>query len=196
MTNAAAPGSATVRSRAGDGDEDEEARLWAELERLPTPQRARNTVVTLEEEDDGGGAAAGACRKAVVDVGELCSGQRRTLLDRLVGSVEHDNERFLRKLRERIDRYVRVHAVMLIVDKLIASSCSSSGSLHFSVETGKQEFACMFDRAVRVFLHACSCSISKVCCGCTIGLVRNLTGIAYVFSFGDRPKTRRHDAHV
>nr|CAB3468469.1 unnamed protein product [Digitaria exilis] len=99
---------ATVRPVAGDSDdEEEEARLWAELELLPTPQRARSAVVTLEEEEDDGEWVAGgacSCRKAVVDVGELGPRQRRALLDRLVGSVEHDNERFLRKLRERIDR--------------------------------------------------------------------------------------------
>ncbi|CAL5048790.1 unnamed protein product [Urochloa decumbens] len=104
---------ATARRRAGDGDvagddEEEARRLWAELERMPTPQRARSAIVTLqeekgeEEEDDGGG---GACRKkAVVDVGELGAGQRRALVGRLVGSVDRDNERFLRQLRERIDR--------------------------------------------------------------------------------------------
>nr|CAB3468473.1 unnamed protein product [Digitaria exilis] len=106
---AAAPASTPVWPVAGDGDEDdeEEARLWAELERLPTPQRARSAVVTLEEEnDDGEAVAGGASRKAVVDVGGLGAGQRRALLDCLVGSVEHDNERFLRKLRDRIDRDV------------------------------------------------------------------------------------------
>ncbi|KAF8658458.1 hypothetical protein HU200_058910 [Digitaria exilis] len=101
---------ATVRPVAGDSDdEEEEARLWAELELLPTPQRARSAVVTLEEEEDDGEWVAGgacSCRKAVVDVGELGPRQRRALLDRLVGSVEHDNERFLRKLRERIDRVI------------------------------------------------------------------------------------------
>nr|CAB3470912.1 unnamed protein product [Digitaria exilis] len=95
---------ATVRPVAGDDDEEEEeARLWAELQQLPTPQRARSAVVTLEDEERGGAAAS---RKAVVDVGELGAGQRRALVDRLVGSVEHDNERFLRKLRDRIDRDV------------------------------------------------------------------------------------------
>ncbi|OEL16187.1 ABC transporter G family member 36 [Dichanthelium oligosanthes] len=115
---AQAPGSHsdTVRPRAGDGDdggvdEEEEARLWAELERLPTPQRARSAVMTLEEEE---GTDDGACRKAVVDVGHLGPGQRRALLDRLVGSVDRDNERFLRKLRERIDRYGAANALRIL----------------------------------------------------------------------------------
>jgi len=100
----AAPHSATIAVRrphagggGGGGDEEEdEVRLWAALERLPTAQRARTALV------DGDGA----CGKAVVDVGELGLAQRRALLDRLVGSVDRDNEGFLLKLRERIDRYV------------------------------------------------------------------------------------------
>ncbi|RLM55353.1 ABC-2 type transporter [Panicum miliaceum] len=102
---AAAADVPTVRPRAaGDGDdggdgEGEARRLWAELERMPTPQRARSAIVTLEE-----GEKEGAGRKAVVDVGRLGPGQRRALLDRLVGSADRDNERFLRELRERIDR--------------------------------------------------------------------------------------------
>jgi len=89
-------------------DEGEARRLWAELERLPTPHRARCAIVTLEEDGEKDGADGGgrSRRKAVVDVGQLGPGQRRALLDRLVGSADRDNERFLRELRERIDRYV------------------------------------------------------------------------------------------
>lgn len=57
-----------------------------------------SAIVTPEE-----GEKEGAGRKAVVDVGRLGPGQRRALLDRLVGSADRDNERFLRELRERID---------------------------------------------------------------------------------------------
>jgi hypothetical protein len=116
---AAAADVPTVRPRAaGDGDdggdgEGEARRLWAELERMPTPQRARSAIVTLEE-----GEKEGAGRKAVVDVGRLGPGQRRALLDRLVGSADRDNERFLRELRERIDRYVYALARAGIVDHL------------------------------------------------------------------------------
>jgi len=103
MAPAADGAAATPRADGGD-DEGEARRLWAELERMPTPQRARSAIVTLEEDGaDGGGRSR---RKAVVDVGQLGPGQRRALLDRLVGSADRDNERFLRELRERIDRYV------------------------------------------------------------------------------------------
>lgn len=104
---AASHGATVTRPRAGDDEEAAARRLWEELERMPTPQRARSAVVTLEEVEGGGGANnGGACRKAVVDVGRLGAGQRRALVGRLVGSVDRDNERFLRELRERIDRYV------------------------------------------------------------------------------------------
>ena len=102
MAPAADGAAATPRADGGD-DEGEARRLWAELERMPTPQRARSAIVTLEEDGAVGG---GRSRKAVVDVGQLGPGQRRALLDRLVGSADRDNERFLRELRERIDRYV------------------------------------------------------------------------------------------
>ena len=49
----------------------------------------------------------------MVDVGDLGLAQRRALLDRLVGSVDRDNEGFLLKLRERIDRYVYGRACSL-----------------------------------------------------------------------------------
>ena len=97
-------------------DEGEARRLWAELERMPTPQRARSAIVTLEEDGaDGGGRSR---RKAVVDVGQLGPGQRRALLDRLVGSADRDNERFLRELREY--ESIRCCVVQLLGDVLIS----------------------------------------------------------------------------
>lgn len=80
----------------GNRDDEEEALLWAALERLPSSHRARHALITLEE---GG--------KEVVDVRRLGPAERRAMLDRLVRSVDQDNERFLLNIRDRIDRYVR-----------------------------------------------------------------------------------------
>jgi hypothetical protein len=79
-----------------DNDEEEEL-LWAALRRLPTlEQRARHAIVTME---DGS--------RKVADVGLVGPAERRALLGRLLRSgVHEDNERFLLKLRDRIDRYV------------------------------------------------------------------------------------------
>ncbi|KAM0847156.1 hypothetical protein ACQ4PT_055202 [Festuca glaucescens] len=82
---------------AADDADEEEAPLWAALRRLPTlEQRARHAIVTLE---DGS--------RKVADVGRVGSAERRALLARLLRSgVQEDNERFLLKLKDRIDRVV------------------------------------------------------------------------------------------
>ncbi|EMS61936.1 Pleiotropic drug resistance protein 4 [Triticum urartu] len=82
-------------SRAGD-DDDEEALMWASLERLPTHARVRKGIVVG---DDGGGGGGG-----FVDVAGLGFQERTRLLDRLVRVAEEDHERFLLRLKQRIDR--------------------------------------------------------------------------------------------
>lgn len=85
-----------VFSRSSRG-EDEDALRWAALEKLPTFDRVRRAVLPLDDGD----------AKAVVDVLSLGPRERRALLERLVRDAEEDNEQFLLKLRERIDRCVR-----------------------------------------------------------------------------------------
>jgi hypothetical protein len=84
-------------------DDDEDALLWAALERLPTHDRVRRAIVPIGL---GGDEAAPAWGKGVVDVDVLSLGpsQRRALLERLVRVADEDNERFLLKLKDRIDR--------------------------------------------------------------------------------------------
>ncbi|KAF7110196.1 hypothetical protein CFC21_110338 [Triticum aestivum] len=84
-------------ARAGD-DDDEEALMWAALERLPTHARVRKGIVVG---DDGGGGGGGG---GFVDVAGLGFQERTRLLDRLVRVAEEDHERFLLKLKQRIDR--------------------------------------------------------------------------------------------
>ncbi|WVZ69760.1 hypothetical protein U9M48_018495 [Paspalum notatum var. saurae] len=87
-----------VFSRSSREEDDEEALRWAALERLPTYDRVRRAIVPLE--GDGGGG------KGVVDVDVQSLGpqQRRALLERLVRVADEDNERFLLKLKDRVDR--------------------------------------------------------------------------------------------
>nr|BAJ99663.1 predicted protein [Hordeum vulgare subsp. vulgare] len=82
-------------SRAGDED-DEEALMWASLERLPTHARVLKGVVPGDGSGGGGGG--------LVDVAGLGFQERTRLLDRLVRVAEEDHERFLLKLKQRIDR--------------------------------------------------------------------------------------------
>ncbi|TVU02578.1 hypothetical protein EJB05_51913 [Eragrostis curvula] len=90
-----------VFSRSSREEDDEEALRWAALERLPTHDRVRRAIVPL-----GLGGDEAAAAKGVVDVDVLSLGprERRALLERLVRVADEDNERFLLKLKERVDR--------------------------------------------------------------------------------------------
>ncbi|TKW15301.1 hypothetical protein SEVIR_5G228700v4 [Setaria viridis] len=93
-----------VFSRSSREEDDEEALRWAALEKLPTYDRVRRAIVPLGLGGDGAEAAGGG--KGVVDVDVLSLGpqQRRALLERLVRVADEDNERFLLKLKDRVDR--------------------------------------------------------------------------------------------
>ncbi|EAY74922.1 hypothetical protein OsI_02816 [Oryza sativa Indica Group] len=86
-------------SRFQDEDDDEEALRWAALERLPTYDRVRRGILAVSSEDGGAGG-----EKVEVDVGRLGARESRALIERLVRAADDDHERFLLKLRERMDR--------------------------------------------------------------------------------------------
>jgi hypothetical protein len=92
-----------VFSRSSREEDDEEALRWAALEKLPTYDRVRRAIVPLGLGADGADAPGG---KGLVDVDVLSFGprERRALLERLVRVADEDNERFLLKLKDRIDR--------------------------------------------------------------------------------------------
>ncbi|CAL4948795.1 unnamed protein product [Urochloa decumbens] len=77
-----------------DGEDDEEALRWAALERLPTYDRVRRGILAVDGEDG----------KVEVDVGRLGARESRALIERLVRAADDDHERFLLKLKERMDR--------------------------------------------------------------------------------------------
>ncbi|KAL3624302.1 transcription factor [Castilleja foliolosa] len=89
---------AVVRGSSGellsknDGD-DEEALKWAALERLPTSLRIRRGILTEEK---------GQSRK--IDIKNMGLVERKNLVERLLRIAEEGNERFLKKLKERIHR--------------------------------------------------------------------------------------------
>ncbi|CAH9122315.1 unnamed protein product [Cuscuta epithymum] len=83
-----------VFSRASRNEaDDEEALKWAALEKLPTFDRLRKGLMFGS---DG--------RAAEVDIDHLGFQERQALLKRLVNVADEDNEKFLLKLRNRIDR--------------------------------------------------------------------------------------------
>ncbi|KAK7320706.1 hypothetical protein VNO77_30425 [Canavalia gladiata] len=74
-------------------EDDEEALKWAAIERLPTYLRIRRSIL---KDEDGKGSE--------VDIKKLGLTERKIILERLVKIAEEDNEKFLLKLRERMDR--------------------------------------------------------------------------------------------
>lgn len=85
--------------RGGDEEpDDEEALRWAALEKLPTYDRMRTTI--LEQ-------LKGSQRfPEQLDLRDIAPAHRHDLLNRVfnISSTEEDNEKFLKKFRERIDR--------------------------------------------------------------------------------------------
>ncbi|OVA03613.1 ABC transporter-like [Macleaya cordata] len=83
--------------RSGRQEDDEEELKWAAIERLPTYDRMRKSVLTQVMEN-------GRIRHAEIDVSNLGMQDKKQLMDSILKVVEEDNERFLRRLRDRIDR--------------------------------------------------------------------------------------------
>ncbi|XP_073124129.1 pleiotropic drug resistance protein 1-like [Henckelia pumila] len=82
-----------VFSRSSLEADDEEALKWAAIEKLPTYLRIRRGILQEEE---------GQSRE--IDIKNLGLAERKNLVERLLKLVEEGNEKFLLKLKERIDR--------------------------------------------------------------------------------------------
>lgn len=76
---------------------DEEELRWAAIERLPTYDRLRKSVIS--QVLDNGKVVHGE-----VDVTKLGMQDKKQLMESILKVVEEDNEKFLRKLRDRTDR--------------------------------------------------------------------------------------------
>ncbi|CAD6256223.1 unnamed protein product [Miscanthus lutarioriparius] len=74
-------------------EDDEEVLRWEAIEKLPTYDRMRKGILT----------AVGAGMQEV-DIQGLSMQERKCLIQRLIRIPEEDNERFLLKLRERMER--------------------------------------------------------------------------------------------
>ncbi|XP_030526171.1 pleiotropic drug resistance protein 1-like isoform X2 [Rhodamnia argentea] len=83
-----------VFSRSSRDEDDEEALRWAALEKLPTFDRLRKGILKAS----CGGAAD------EINILDLGFQDRKRLMERLVRVAEEDNEKFLLKLKNRIDR--------------------------------------------------------------------------------------------
>jgi len=85
-------------TRVDDGDNDEEELMWAAIERLPTFERLRKSIVKRALEESG------RFNYEEVDISNLGFQDKKKLLHAILRKVEVDNETFLRRIRERIDR--------------------------------------------------------------------------------------------
>ncbi|KAI4350302.1 hypothetical protein L6164_004770 [Bauhinia variegata] len=74
-------------------EDDEEALKWASIQKLPTVARLRKGLLISPEGEAN-----------QIDIHHLGLQERRDLIDRLVKVTEDDNEKFLLKLRNRVDR--------------------------------------------------------------------------------------------
>jgi hypothetical protein len=79
---------------------EEEALAWAAIERLPTYERLRTSILN----DLVNNQPIGSTHNQI-DVTNIPPEARKQLIDRLLGVTDQDNERFLLKLRQRLDGF-------------------------------------------------------------------------------------------
>ncbi|XP_048326082.2 pleiotropic drug resistance protein 1-like [Ziziphus jujuba] len=82
-----------VFTRSTREEDDEEALKWAALEKLPTYNRLRKGILT-----------SSSGKPNEVEISKLGFEERRNLMERLIKVAEEDNEKFLLKLKNRIDK--------------------------------------------------------------------------------------------
>ena len=96
---------ASSRRRSGaDEVDDEEALQWAAMERLPSFERLRTGLMLAAADASPDGGRRRRFAHEEVDVRAMGLAQRQAFVDRVFRVAEEDNERFLKKLRARIDR--------------------------------------------------------------------------------------------
>ncbi|PSS15953.1 Pleiotropic drug resistance protein [Actinidia chinensis var. chinensis] len=93
-----APPDVFTRSGRQSGSEDEEELRWAAIERLPTYDRLRKGVLSKVLDN-------GLVVLDEVDVTRLGAQDKKHLMESILKVVEDDNDKFLRRLRDRTDRF-------------------------------------------------------------------------------------------
>lgn len=93
----------TASRRSVRADEDEEALRWAALEKLPTYDRLRKTVLKSFMETPNQGGKVRVVHKEV-DVRKMDMNEKQEFIDRFFKVAEEDNEKFLTKFRDRIEK--------------------------------------------------------------------------------------------
>ncbi|KAH0977463.1 hypothetical protein GBA52_027182 [Prunus armeniaca] len=86
-----------VFQRSGAAEEEEEELKWAAIERLPTYERMKKGMMRQV-------MSGGRVVHDEVDVTKLRTEDKKQLMDSILKVVEDDNEKFLKRLRDRTDR--------------------------------------------------------------------------------------------
>ncbi|XVE52031.1 hypothetical protein DITRI_Ditri02bG0087600 [Diplodiscus trichospermus] len=85
--------------------EDEEALRWAAIEKLPTYERLRTSIIkSFVEGDNQGGHDDEKLAPREVDVRKLDIDDRQKFINALLKVAEEDNEKFLKRFRNRVDK--------------------------------------------------------------------------------------------
>ncbi|KAI9109476.1 hypothetical protein K1719_019530 [Acacia pycnantha] len=109
-------------------DEDEEALKWAAIEKLPTYDRLRTSIFQTYGDEEQGGGGAQVMHKEV-DVRKLDMNERQQIIDRIFRVAEEDNEKYLRKFRNRIEKVgIRLPTVEVRYQNLTVEADSYIGS--------------------------------------------------------------------
>lgn len=82
-------------------EDDEEALKWAAIERLPTYDRLRTSIMQSFVDHE---IIGNKVERREVDVRNLDMNERQKFIDMLFKVAEEDNEKFLKKFRNRIDK--------------------------------------------------------------------------------------------
>ena len=87
-------------------DEEEEALKWAAIEKLPTYDRLRTSIMKsfMDSQDQEEARGGGGVVHREVDVRKLDIVERQRFIDTIFKVAEEDNEKFLTKFRDRIDK--------------------------------------------------------------------------------------------
>ncbi|WJX13988.1 hypothetical protein P8452_04313 [Trifolium repens] len=102
--------------------DDEEELKWAALERLPTFERLKKSIVKKAME-------SGRFSYEEVDISKLGIHDKNKLMDGILKSVEEDNEKFLLKMKERIQRVdIEIPKVEVRFEKLCVEGDAFNGS--------------------------------------------------------------------
>ncbi|KAL4357686.1 hypothetical protein HN51_028978 [Arachis hypogaea] len=95
--SASGRGGSEVWSKEREGEDDEEELKWAAIERLPTFERMRKSIVKQVLEN-------GSSNYEEIDIFKLGINEKKRFLEAMLRTVEEDNEKFLSRMRDRIDR--------------------------------------------------------------------------------------------